>query len=317
MKVQDNILKDMGRLIFWYPIRWMARLAPFQITGLIGRLTGHLDYFLFKGRSGRIKHNLLHSLGSPLSAHAASEIVKKILANHYTLILEFFKYPQINSRNISNILNIEGIENLDDALNLGRGAIIGHFHFGSKLLLILGLGLKDYSINQIAYHMPKEELTFIREKVSLKQRLKIEETLKVNYVYLSESMRQAFTCLDNNEILMVAVDGKGQFHRAGARSVSVEFLGQKTYFSGGIAAFSRKKETPVLPAAVFRREDGRYKLVIHPPLKLDYKMGSREFTKNVVGKLVDVFEEDIRQHPDQWEYWEEFVPHEVWDGQER
>jgi len=315
MKVQDNVMKNMGRLIFWYPIRWTARLMPFEIAGLIGRLTGRLDYFLFKGRSQRIKHNLLHSLGDQFSEQTAREIVKKILANHYTLILEFFKYPQINSDNINNIVGIEGIENLEDALSLGRGAVIGHFHFGSKLLLIVGLGLRNYPIHQIAYHMPKEELTFIRERVSLKQRLKIERTLKVNYVYLNESMRQAFTCLDNNEILMVAVDGKGEFHKAGARSVPVEFLGQKTYFSGGIGAFSRKKETPVLPASVFRREDGRYRLIIHPPLALDYKMTRREFTRDVVSKLANVFEKDIRQHPSQWEYWEEFTPEEASDGE--
>ena len=308
MKVQDNVIKDMGRLMFWYPIRWMAGLFSFGMIRLIGKITGFIDYYLFRGRSERIKRNLLHAFGDRMTDQRACEIVRKILANHYILILEFFKYPQINEKNLKTILDIEGLENIDNALRQGRGAIIGHCHFGAKLLLIIALGLKKYPINQIAYHMPQEKLTLIRETVSLRQRLRIEKGFNVNYIYLDNSMREAFSCLEDNEVLMVAVDGKGEFSEEGRTFVPVKFFGRTVFFPGGLAAFSKRKRTPVLPAAVFRLKDGRYKLIIHPPLDMDYHQPRSEFNRTVIGRLAGIFEEDIRLHPDQWEYWEEFGP---------
>ena len=258
MKVQDNIVKDAGRLVFWYPIRWMANLMTFKMVGFVGKATGFLDYLLFRKRSERIANNLRHAFRNELNDRTCRKTVRKILSNHYTLILEFFKYPQIDEKNISSIVDIEGLENLDNALSQGRGAIIGHCHFGAKLLLIISLGLKRYQINQIAYHMPKEELTYIREKVSLKQRLRIESRFKVNYLYLGNSMRRVFSCLENNEVLMVAMDGKGNLTKAFSGSVCVGFLGQKAYFPGGIPTLSRRKQTPVLPRCGFQK--GRWDL---------------------------------------------------------
>ena len=314
MKVQDNILKDTGRLVFWYPIRWLARLFPFRLVRLLGRATGYLDYYLFKGRSQKIQRNLLYALGDQLSEQAGSKMVRKILGNHYTLILEFFKYPQINENNLKSIVDIQGIRHLEDALKGGRGAIIGHLHFGAKFLLIIALGLKRYPINQIAYHMPKEKLTFIREKVSLKQRVKIEESFKVRYIYPSKTTRPAFACLKDNEVLMVAADGKGELTVPYKGSVPVKFLGQITYFPAGIAAFSKRKKIPVLPGAVFRQENGKYKLVIGPSIDIDYEKQAHEFRKEVISKLIKVLEHDIRQYPDQWEYWEEFTAAGIMDN---
>jgi len=313
MKVQDNILKDVGRLVFWYPIRWLANLLPFKMVGFAGKATGLLDYLLFKKRSERIANNLHHAFRNKLSDRKCRKTAKKILSNHYSLILEFFKYPRIDERNISSIVAIEGLENLDNALSQGRGAIIAHCHFGAKLLLIISLGLKRYRINQIAYHMPKEELTYIRENVSLKQRLRIESRFKVNYLYLNNSMRKAFSCLENNEVLLVAMDGKGDFTEPFSGSVCVGFFGQKAYFPSGIPALSRRKQTPVLPSTVFRKDDGTYKVVIRPPIDTDFEKERRIFARSVIEKLVGVFEEDIRRHPDQWEYWEEFGPDGITD----
>jgi len=317
MKVQDNIVKDIGRLVFWYPVRWWANLLPYRVARFVGKITGLLDYYLFKERAEKIGKNLHHALGNVRTSRITHEIVKKILANHYTLILEFFKYPKIDERNLASIVDVEGIENLDDALAQGRGAIIGHFHFGAKLLLIIVLGLKKYPINQIAYHMPREDLTYIRERVSLKQRLKIERRFNVKYLYLNQSLRRAFSCLEDNEVLMVAIDGKGALTENFSGSVCVDLFGHKAYFAGGIATLSRRKATPILPAAVFRKDDGNYKLIIRPAIEIEYRKKGHAFTRDVIEKLICVFEGDIRRHPDQWEYWEEFGPGEIDDGQGR
>jgi KDO2-lipid IV(A) lauroyltransferase len=280
----------------------------------LGRVTGHLDYYLFRARAERIKSNLVNAFQNALSEKAATEIVKKVLSNHYALILEFFKYPQINRSNFERIIEIVGLENLEEALSLKRGVLIGHGHFGSRFILILALGLKGYPINQIAYIMTKEELTFIRERVSLKQRLKIEKGLPVKYIYRGESMREAFSCLERNEILMVAIEGEGEFKIAHRSAVQVNFLGQPTYWQRGIAAFAKRRKTPVLPASVIRQASGNYTLVIHPAITLNYDRPPEEFNIEVIGRLTQFLEKDIRRYPDQWEYWEEFTPADLQNG---
>lgn len=311
MKVQDNIVKDVGRLLFWYPIRWQANLLSFRAIRFVGSITGLLDYYLFRKRAEKIGKNLCYAFGDTLTSQRSRDVVKKILVNHYTLILEFFKYPQINEGNITSIVAVDGLENLDNALAQGRGVIIAHCHFGAKLLLIIALGIKKYRINQIAYHMQKEELTYIRKRVSLKQRLRIEKSFKVKYLYMGRSLRRAFSCLDDNEVLMIAIDGKGDLIRESRGSISVNFLGEAAYFPIGIATLARRKKTPILPAVVFRQDDGTYRMVIRPAIAIAYEKKGREFDRDVIENLVSVFEGDIRRHPDQWEYWEEFGPAEI------
>jgi lauroyl/myristoyl acyltransferase len=306
MKVQDNVVKDAGRLVFWYPLRWAVALLPFSAVGYIGKITGLLDYYLFRKRVESIHRNLRHVLRKPATNQEISNIVKKILSNHYALLLEFFKYPQIHAKNLASVVEVKGIENLDQALSVGRGAIIAHLHFGAKFLLIIALGLKKYPINQIAYHMPKEDLTYVRERVSLKQRLKIERGFAVNYLYLRNSLRKAFSCLENNEVLMVAIDGKGQLTEPFRGSVNADFLGRKAYFAGGVATLAKRKRTPVLPASVYRKGNGTYRVVVRPAIDVDYDRGPRQFAGEVVQRLVTIFEEDVVRFPDQWEYWEEF-----------
>lgn len=317
MRVQDNIVKDAGRVIFWYPIRWVMRLLPFRLAGFMGGIIGLFEYHLFRGRSEKIRRNLHRTFGDRLTGQRSREIVKKILCNHYILILEFVKYPQINERNMGSIVAIEGIYHLDKALAQNRGAIIANCHFGAKLLLIMTLGLKKYPINQIAYHMSKDQLTYIQEKVSLKQRLKIETGFDVTYLYINNPMRRCFTCLEDNEVLLVAIDGKGELIEPFRGAINVKFLDQKVYFPTGIATLSKRKMTPVLPAAVFRKPDGTYKVVIRQPVEIDYEKGNRQFTKDLIEKLAAVFEKDIMAYPDQWEYWEKFRPRKVQCGHEK
>ena len=49
--------------------------------------------------------------------------------------------------------------------------------------------------------------------------------------------------------------------------------------------------------------------------QIDYEKKGQAFARDVIEKLICVFEGDIRRHPDQWEYWEEFGPGAIEDGQ--
>ena len=186
MKVNSNLAKDICRILFWFPVKWCVSLMPFKSIYWLGSLLGAFDCFVFGGKKvGRMTVNLSNSaigIDKGLSDKELKVIVRKNLQNHIRNVLELIKYPQFTMEEVTKQISFKGLEHLDTALARGNGVILLTAHFGAKQLLQVGLALKGYSLNQINYHMNREELSFIQKRVSQMQRKKIERHITVTFI---------------------------------------------------------------------------------------------------------------------------------------
>ena len=78
--------------------------------------------------------------------------------------------------------------------------------------------------------------------------------------------------------------------------VQVEFCGGPVNFSTGPAWIARTTGVPMLCVDCFRNTDGRYRMVIHPPIFV--REGDTD--QEVMQRVADGLEEQIRRMPTQW-----------------
>jgi lauroyl/myristoyl acyltransferase len=256
-----------------------------------------------------MSHNIRESLG--VTNEEAVKIARGNLELHYIHLLEFFKFPQFSINNIDRYVEIRGKEYLEAGLREGKGIILVHLHFGTMQIPLIALGLKGYPMNQIGQREPEnKKLSFIHRKVALRLRLKIEDTIPANLINIGMtiSLRPAFRCLKQNEILMITGDGRGGINPIGDNYILVNFLGRKAYFPPGPIVLARKSGAKMLPLFCFRLSDKRYCVEIHPALSLDFGEDRQEDIRKNTQIYAEVLSKRIRDYPQYWMFWEEFSP---------
>jgi len=307
MIAHKHIVKDLGRILFWFPLRWMVQMTPMHLVYRVGGWLGELDYRISgSGRISRMRGNIISALG--LSGSDARRIVRQNLKLHMRNNLELMKYPKISRSQLHGFMTFVHRERLDEALRGGNGVIVMTAHFGAKQLLQIALGLHGYPANQIHYHMGHDELTFVQKYVAQCQRVKIEEKIPAKFIPANGFLRSAFKCLRSNQVLIMAGDGIGLKHHMDKSYQPFDFLGRRMRFPNGPAAIARRTQAALLPAFVVRRGVD-HRIVFERPLKV-----SRERDADTTTAYVRLLEGYVRQHPRQWEYWEEFDENVLLDG---
>lgn len=291
-----NILKDIGRILFWFPLRWCARIVPFSVIYWVGGVLGNIDYILSgRKRTKRMVKNI--SLVFRNDEKEASRIIRRNLQNHCRTVLEFMKYPQINGANLAKVVSFDGREFLDAELNKGNGVILSTAHYGAKQLLQVALGHKGYPINQINYHMSEDALSFIQKNISQKQRMIIEEKIPCTFISARGFLRSAYRCLKNREVLIIAGDGSGMNEYMEKSFLPFDFLGKKMLFPTGPVSLAKRTGASMIPVFVVR-EKSRHRIIFESPINI--------FGERNIEHYVAVLERYVRQYPALWEFWEEF-----------
>jgi KDO2-lipid IV(A) lauroyltransferase len=299
MLVHKNILKDLCRLIFWYPFRWFVLLLPFAVAYRVGGVIGYIDYYLSgRKRVKKICTNISEGLG--INGEEAEKVAIEYLRNYSRNMLELMKYPQLNRERLASLVHYEGIEYLNTALEKGKGVILLTAHFGAKQFMQVALGLDGYPLHQINFHMSSEELSYVQKQISQRQRINIEKRLPLTFIPAKGFMRPAFECLKKNEILIVAGDGIGLKRHMDMSYLPFDFLGKKMLFPVNAADLAKRTGASIIPILVIREGAG-HKIVFEPPLN-DCSGKPHEWVK----KYVLLLEKYVRRYPYLWDFWEEF-----------
>lgn len=301
MKPAKNFIKDVGRIAFWYPFRWMALALPFRAIRPIGAILGHGDWILSgRTRIRRMQRNIAGAFGG--DRRLARRVLLANLQNHAMNMIEFMKYPQVNAHNCGSLVVWEGREHLDAALARGHGVVLCTAHFGAKQFLQVALGHAGYQVNQINYHLEGDRLSFVQKNVAQRNRLRIEAQIPCRFISAGGFLRAAFRCLHANELLIIAADGAGRKEDMDNSFLPFSFLGRTMRFPTNYATLARRTGAVLVPVFAIR-EKTRHRIVFNPPL--DTENG------DPVRQYVALLERNVRRHPHLWEFWEEFEEGEL------
>ncbi len=276
----------------------IPRMPPRLRLGA-GSLIGRARSILSRGDRRRLERELHRSLGAQVTGDP--DLIARCYRNIWLDGVETHLFPRLDSSNIDQFVLLEGEDNLEAALDRGKGVLLLIGHFGLNTLTMAGLGHRGYTINQISAPPTVWREILGSDNVNpfafrrASRTWRNEQALPAQHISVFGFLRPVFKALRRNEILCIAVDGGG-----GKSWTRVRFLDRDCTVSAGPASLALRTGAAIVPAVVLRRDDGRHTLVMEPVLEVE-KTGDREADENKVAQdFMCILERWIREYPDHY-----------------
>lgn len=304
MRTRESPLRDVLRLLVWYPGRAAARLLPDPIVLRTLEAAGSAHAALRRRRARDVAKVIGDATGA--SAETASRASVIALRTHYLDRLHIFLYPRLVRRSrLPEWLSIEGRDRLDAALGRGRGVVLVHPHYGVAQLLPLALGLTGYATMQVGWPSA-EGLSAVGRAVAFRGRLELEALLPARILRADGYLRPAFSHLSQGGIVCITGDGTGGGRFRG-RHVPVPLLGRRMLMPIGPAKIALRSGAALLPAIVARRAKG-FVARIEEELPVPDPGRGESIAIALTACFAHFLEARLREEPGPWHFWEEFHP---------
>jgi len=211
-----------------------------------------------------------------------ARVARRAFQNYGRMLMDFLLLGSLTPEELMAKITVDGREHLDAALEGGRGVIMAVPHMGSWDMAGSYAGALGYPISAVAERFPGS----LNEAV-----VRTRRRFGLNVIMLGRAaVREITEALKANSIVALLCDleqGPG---------VTVQFFGRHAVVPGGPAAIAIKTGAPLLPACQYANSTGGYHVHLDPALSL----GREETKAGLMQRVVERFEEFIKERPDQW-----------------
>lgn len=276
-------IKQLSRnVILWLyvgPLSQIIKLMPTRYVFYLGDFLGSLYYLYVRRRLLPICKELCRG-----SEGRAREIAVRSCRLYIKRQLEDLLVSRFSAEEARKIVSVVGIEHLDRALKRGKGVITLVSHFGSFRMILPALGYRGYRVNQLVGKAVLETVRRGKEREY--------STLPVNIIRTDISIRPVINALKNNEIVVIALDG-----RDGEDWVKAPFLGRTANFASGPVRLAAITGAVLLPTFIVRNDDETHRMIIEKPFDLENIADKNGIVRVNMAELVKPFEKYIYDYP--------------------
>lgn len=273
------ILYKIGQLLSCY--------LPSSLAYWIARRIADLFFFFSVGKYKIYKRAVLHnvSLVVNLKGHNKEECGRRIFYNFAGYLREFLWLARISRSRFFKQMTPVGIENLDAALESGKGVLLLSAHFGNWEWGGIGLALCGYPIHFLVRpHVnsyTRRLFSNLREKHNVK-------VISINY------LKKVRKLLKENAVVATLVDEAEE-------GIEVNMFGKEVTVASGPFTLAYRSGAVISPAFMVRdRETGRQRGVVEPPIFLNYNLEIKRSCQLAAQEFVHIMEDYLRFYPDHW-----------------
>lgn len=295
-----RLIRDIIRGGQWYPLRWLVNALSRRQVVALGNIIGSLQYALPRKKSAIARNELLKCLPDLADTDDIDTIIRRSYCEACSVYLETFCFPRITPDTVDQWMRLHGQDHLNQALRKGNGAMLVLVHYGANQMVMAALGHRNYTINQIGsrpddwHRLSGIEPTPMERRI-FDLRLKLEQSLPANFIYIDRSMRPVYNCLRDNEIMMLACDG-----RAGARFLQTTVCHRTMNVSAGPFRIAAATGAPLIPVFPVRNDDGIHDLYIEPPIRFEASIRDKMWPEKAAEVYGQRLTEWITVRPDHY-----------------
>ena len=247
-----------------------------------------LQYYISKKDREVVKQNL-RVVFPGADEKEISVIARNVFVNFGKYLVDFFSPLTDNTDAMKRKLTFEGIENIDEALRLGKGCIIVTGHFGNWELGGYLVAKRGYKLNVVALDHPDPRINnfFIKKR----------KMAGVNIASIGSAKRHCLSALKRNEIIAIVGD-----RPYGESGMDIAFFGKTARIPRGAALFSLKTGAPLIITFVYKEDEEKevYKMIFEKPVPHKKEEPIHVQLKETTQYFVNRFESYIRRYPSQW-----------------
>jgi lauroyl/myristoyl acyltransferase len=275
----------------------LAFITPYPISYFIAGIVARLAYLLGI-YVPVLKKNVANALKKDIRSPDVAKIVRKVYINWFLNVTDFLKHPLVSKEKFKKRIRLEGLKNLDNALKLGKGAVIFTTHLGNFEWGACRIGVQGYRIWGTGLIRKYKRTNEFFEKRRLSKGL--------NTLYANRVMINIFRILKNNEIIAIPAD----FDSLGTAN-TYKFFGKMAHIPSGPVEIAMKSGAPLLPSFTWRIDKYNHFQVIGKPVALINDNGNKEKRKEIIRLnmelMIAVIEKYISEHIEHWELF-----HDIW-----
>jgi len=267
-----------------FPVKFSYRLAV---------ILADIHYMLGFRERKAVMENLKIILAKPSQDGELKQAAKDVFRNFAKYLVDFFRFSEISPEYIKELVKMEGLSNLDDALKYGKGVILLSAHLGNWELGAFVLGTLGYPINAVVLtHRNVKINDFFKDQRSIG---------KLKSIEFGASLRCCYKALEANELL--ALLGDRDFSSNG---LSVTFCGKPAIIPKGPAALSYRTGAAIVPGFIVRNSDDTFTFTFEKPILPEILGDKDSAIKIIMERYLPVMESYVKRYPEQWYVFKNF-----------
>jgi len=266
----------------------IAEALPAGVASAAARAFGKTVARTMRERRRMITRHLRRVHGGEVDDRALQREVQRAFDSYARYWMEAFRLTRYSPEYIDAHMSSEGMDNLDEALTHGNGAIVAITHLGNWDFGGAWLARRGTPLLAVAEDLQPPELfewfADVRRAVGI-------EIVRLG----SDAGTAVLRALKANHIALLMCD-----RDVGGGGVDVDLFGERTQLPGGPATLALRTGAPLLPAAVYFEGDSGHHALVRPPLSLARTGRLRDDVGRVTQALAREIEVLVRRAPEQW-----------------
>ncbi len=203
-------------------------------------------------------------------------------------VVEFARLPAYFKKEKNQWIEIEGLENVQNAIKKGKGILFFTAHLGNWELLAVTMASLGFPVHVVARPLDNPYLNvWVNRKRSLTGNTVINK---------NNSIRTILSLLRKGESVGFLLDQNTRKEDG----VFVSFFNRLACTTKGLALIALRYDVPVIPVFIFRQPGGTHRLRFDKGLPLIRTGRMQEDVLQNTQQFTDVIESAIRETPAQW-----------------
>ena len=262
-------------------------MLPRKVALRLGVLLADLFFLLSRGEKTIALENLSAAFGAEKTSDEILRICRYCFRNLGKQLMEVFQIPRLTSENLGRLVTYDGRQNIEDALEAGKGVIILTAHFGNWELLAAGFCLSGYKLSYIVRPLHSRQLDALLNR--------IREGAGGKPIPRGASLKSALRCLRRNELLGILPDIDTKVD-----GVFVDFFSRPAFSPRGPVSLALRTGAALVPTHIVRQKDDTHVIVAEKALELKSTGDLEEDIRVNTARGVKILESYIRKYPEQW-----------------
>lgn len=277
-------------IVYWLliPLLSLAQRLPLRLCYSIATVLGDLVYIFWPGGRRNVLDNMRHVLGPEAKEKEIRHTARNSFRNYMKLLVDFARTSTTDLVTLENRVKGEGWENLDNALQYGKGVLLVGSHLGNWEVAAAILAGRGYPVSGVSESVGYEGIN----RLAIESRAK----LGIELIPMEYALKRVYKALRRNEAVALVTDRP----LSADEGVPVEFFGQRIAWPTGPATLAIRTGAKIVTGYLVRNADDNYVGEIHPPLEFE-ATGDRDLDAQLITqRIVSIQEDLIRRFPDQW-----------------
>lgn len=274
---------------------------PLSWAMAFGRLVGWIWYYLIPVRRGLAMRNITRALGNELSPAERKKAIRELFSNFGMYIIEILRIPHMTLAENQKLVQIDGWEHVDKALERGKGVILVATHLDNVDIGGCSMAMRGAPIAVVVKEMGKTAEQFISM---------VRENTGVIIISRKGTKNYIKELLAENKIVTLVIDQ----HLAKHHAIVCDFFGQLASTTPAPARFAFETGATIIPAVITRKAKAGHHLVrVSPPFELETPHADIDLNiRHNTERLNRIAEGWIREAPNQWWWF-----HKRWKVQDK